>query len=131
MRWSDYDNREFARPSDAEPPVVTKVASIVEEPSKFVEGMELVATFPDFRKVRLNKTRREALREICGSDDPQGAIGVAVEIFNDTTVRNPRNGEVGSLAFRRPGSSATGQPPRDDQTIDFGAKPKLKKKGGN
>jgi hypothetical protein len=68
------------------------------------KDQQLVAYFPEeqFRYgVVLNKTNRDALRQITGSDDPQDAVGTWVELYNDPAVRNPQTGEYGAVRIRR------------------------------
>ena len=68
------------------------------------KDQQLVAYFPEeqFRYgVVLNKTNRDALRQITGSDDPQDAVGTWVELYNDPAVRNPQTDEYGAVRIRR------------------------------
>jgi len=125
LKYSDFDNRKFARHTDVDPPVTATIEDMCPEEDQVTKKKQLVVYFPEdqFRfAVGLNKTRREALAEITGSDDPMDAIGVIVELFNDITIRNPRTGEVGSIGIRRPGSGKKSP----GEAIDF---EKKKRKG--
>jgi hypothetical protein len=122
MKWSDFDDRTLANHFDVRVPVTATISKIGPEKMPRDGKTQLVIRFPEdqFRfGVQLNKTRREALREITGSDDPDDAVGVTVELYEDMTVRNPSDGSMGGIGIRRPPTEG----------IDFGLKPKLKRKG--
>jgi hypothetical protein len=121
MKWSDYDQRTLANHQDVHTPVTATISKIGPEPMPRDGKIQLVIRFPEnqFRfGVQLNKTRREALRDIVGSDDPDDAVGTTIELYEDMTVRNPSDGSMGGIGIRRPPTNA----------IDFGPKPK--RKGG-
>jgi hypothetical protein len=105
MKYSDFDNRKYANWKDVVTTVVATVEEVRVEVMPRTKDRQLVLFFPEdqFRyAVILNKTRREALARITGSDDPEDAVGVTIELFNDSSVRNPQTGEYGSIAIRRP-----------------------------
>ena len=104
MKYSDFDKRTYAKWTDVTTPVVAMIEELRIEEMSQTKEQRLVAYFPkeQFRYgVPLNKTNRDALRLITGSDDPQDAVGTLVELYNDPTIRNPRTGEYGSVRIRR------------------------------
>jgi hypothetical protein len=116
MKWSDFDDRTLANHQDVRIPVTATINKIGPEKMPSDGKVQLVIRFPEdqFRfGVQLNKTRREALRAITGSDDPNSVIGLTVELYEDMTVRNPKDGSMGGIGIRRP-------------PADFGSKPKRK-----
>jgi hypothetical protein len=121
MKWSDFDDRTLANHFDVRIPVKATINKIGPEKMPRDGKTALVIRFPEeqFRfGVQLNKTRREALRKIVGSENANDAIGVTVELFEDMTVRNPSDGSMGGIGIRAPSNNG----------IDFS--PKLKRKGG-
>jgi hypothetical protein len=120
-KWSDYDQRTLANHQDVRIPVTATINKIGPEPMPRDGKIQLVIRFPEheFRfGVQLNKTRRDALRDIVGSDNPDNAVGVTIELYEDMTVRNPSDGSMGGIGIRRPSTQG--------RAIDFGEKPKPK-----
>jgi hypothetical protein len=111
-KYSDFDNRKYGKGKDVVTPVQATVEDMSVDEMPQTKEKALVAWFPEeqFRYgVPLTaRVNREALARIAGSEDPMDAIGVTIELYNDSTVRNPRTGEYGALRIRAPRSGANG-----------------------
>jgi hypothetical protein len=112
MSYDDFDNRTYAKWTDVVTPVVATIEDMRVEEMPRTKEKVLVAYFPEeqfrFGVPLRAKVNREALARITGSRDPMDAIGTAVELFNDSNVRNPQTGEFGAVRFRAPQNSANG-----------------------
>jgi hypothetical protein len=103
MKYDDFDERKYAKWTDVMTPVVATIVDMCKEKMPRDGKMKLVAYFPEeeFRfDVVLCKTTRRALAQITGSEDPMDAIGTTVELFNDSSVRNPQTREYGAVRIR-------------------------------
>jgi hypothetical protein len=113
-KWSDYDNRTWAKGSDFTKPLQLTPDEIREEempnakvdPRTGRKQLTPVLYFPpgQFRYgvVLTAKVNRDAIRDITGSDNIEDAIGVTFEFWNDLNERNPRTGEPGAIRIRQP-----------------------------
>jgi hypothetical protein len=104
MKYSDFDERKYAKWTDVVSPVVATIVDVCKEvmPRDGKTKLVIYFTEEEFRfGVVLCKATRQALAQITGSEDPMDAIGTTVELYNDSTVRNPTTGEYGAVRIRR------------------------------
>jgi hypothetical protein len=102
MRYSDFDNRSYARGSDFAEPFTAPVKEMRIEEMPRSKDHKLVMYLEGFKYgiVLSAQVNRDAFVEITGSQDPMDAVGVTVTVYCDLSVRNPQTGEPGSIRIR-------------------------------